>query len=127
MEMLRELIAAQPGVYRPRMLLAVLTARRGDAPRALRLVQHLAAQNPASPEAMETLARVAAGADPTVMKQAAAARDQLLANNPDAQRQMGLFRDELDKGRWVYPARYGKPLPGAEKPGPRGDGDAGAK
>gem|GEM_PF-4917734 len=39
----------------------------------------------------------------------------LLAGNPDADRYLGLFRQELDKGLWVYPARYDKPLPTAPR------------
>lgn len=41
----------------------------------------------------------------------AAARDALLKGNPDAARQVGLFRDELQRGRWTYPARYKFDLP----------------
>jgi hypothetical protein len=98
--------------YRPMLLLAALLSRGEQADDALRLVRALVALNPASPEALETLARVAKRANQRELAQRAAdARDALLQANPDAERQLGLFRDELDYGRWVYPARYGQPLP----------------
>ncbi len=103
-------------VYRPRMLLATLLARLGKAGEASELAKLLAQQNPASPEAQETLYRVATqNGDEELAAYAAGERDKLLRNNPDAARQMGLFRQELDAGRWVYPARYRFELPTATR------------
>jgi tetratricopeptide (TPR) repeat protein len=110
---LRRLVAARPRAIRPRLLLARLSARQGDMEKAVAMAQQAVAENPASPEAFEVLARVA-HSKPEIAPMAAEARDQLLRNNPDAQRQLGLLIQELDKGQWVYPARYRLPLPEAK-------------
>ena len=77
----------------------------------LGVAQVLADENPAYPEAFEVLSRVAtlAGAKSRA-DQAAQARDELLRNNPDAERQLNLFRAEMDSGRWVFVGRYAHPL-----------------
>jgi tetratricopeptide (TPR) repeat protein len=110
--LLREMVQHRPKVYRPRMLLAWLLAASGQAEEATGLAKTLTRENMASPEAFETLARVASrSADKRLAQEAATARDALLKNNPDAERQLGLFRDELDHGRWAYVARFKFPLP----------------
>ena len=120
-----KLMQVRRQAYRPRMLLAYLLAdaASGQAgPRknqmqklALQISDQLVQENAASPEACETQARVAAllGQDDLAAR-AREAVAQLLKNNPDAERQLGLFRQELDKGVWVYPGRYKQELPTAE-------------
>jgi len=77
----------------------------------LNVAQVLADENPAYPEAFEVLSRVAVLAgDKVASEKAAQARDELLRNNPDAERQLNLFRAELDSGRWVFVGRYARPL-----------------
>ena len=110
--LLKAMAAARPRVFRPRMLLAFLQAKAGRKAEALALARSLAAENPASPEACETLARVARLAGQAdLAAEAAEAVKALVTGNPDAPRQLGLFRNELDKGTWVYVARYRTPLP----------------
>ncbi len=93
------------------MLLAYLDARNGKSVAMLDVVQALADENPAYPEAFEVVSRVAALAgDKSRADQAAQARDELLRNNPDAERQLNLFRSEMDGGKWVFVGRYGRPL-----------------
>ncbi len=106
------LIEAEPRVYRPRMLKAWLLAKTGNAAEAAEAAERLLRENPASPEAAETLHRCAkaAGKD-DLAKEAAAARDALVKDNPDAARQLGLFGAELDTGRWAYTGRYAHELP----------------
>lgn len=111
-ELCRAMLAQRPSAVRPALLLAWLM-HKADADGATKLARQQVEANPASIDALEVLARIAT--DPAETATATTSRDQLLAGNPDADRYLGLLRQELDKGVWVYPARYGKPLPRAER------------
>jgi tetratricopeptide (TPR) repeat protein len=109
--LLEEMTKARPQAYRPRLLLAYLHARNGRSAEMLKAAQALADENPAYPEAFEVLSRVASFAgDKVASEKAAQVRDELLRNNPDAERQLNLFRAEMDGGRWVFVGRYAHPL-----------------
>lgn len=111
-DLLKAMVTARPKVFRPRMLLAYLQARAGRKAEGVALARSLVAENPASPEACETLARAARLAGQAdLAAEAAKAVKALVTDNPDAPRQLGLFRNELDKGTWVYVARYRTALP----------------
>ena len=109
--LLEEMVKVRPQVYRPRLVLAYMHARNGKSVAMLNAAQALADENPAYPEAFEVLSRVASLADDkTRADQAVQARDELLRNNPDAERQVNLFRAEMDNGKWVFVGRYAHPL-----------------
>lgn len=110
--LLRTLVTARPAVFRPRLALAALLARGPAVDEGLALARALLDEHPASIEAAEILSRVATAASQAELAvEAGALRDALLVDNPDAGRQLSLFRAELDHGRWAYPARYRQPLP----------------
>ena len=94
---LDKLIGARPRAYRPALCRAYL-ARNAAAARAL------AAANPASPEAQLVLELL--GVDG-----AAAARQALLKDNPDAAEHVAAFRDEITQGAWKHMRRYEGLLP----------------
>jgi tetratricopeptide (TPR) repeat protein len=110
--LLEEMVKARPQAYRPRLVLTSLYARNGRSAETLKAAQALADENPAYSEAFEVLSRVAALAgDKIRADQAAQVRDELLRNNPDAERQLKLFQAEMDNGKWVFVGRYSQPLP----------------
>lgn len=105
--LLGSMLHAVPRAFRPRLLHAWLLARSGKAVDALPRARVLFDGNAASPEAAEVLSRVAlVCGKKELADEAAAARDALVTGNPDAERQLGLFRAELDRGKWAYVARY---------------------
>ena len=91
-ELLKQLVAARPKVYRPRLMLAYLTK---DAA----LASALADENPGSPEAqlVGELLGVAGAKE---------AKDSLLQNNPSAAEQVEAFRAELTAGKWQHMPRF---------------------
>ena len=94
---LDKLIKARPTVFRAALCRAYL-ARDAAAAGAL------AATNPASPEAQLVLELL--GVDG-----AAAARRDLLKDNPDAAEHVARFRDEITQGAWKHMRRYEHLLP----------------
>jgi hypothetical protein len=110
--LLDAMVKARPEVYRPRLLLAYLNAKNGRSGEMIKPARMLADENPAYPEAQEVLFRVASlTGDKAATQQAAQARDELLRNNPDAERQLKLFQAEMDNGKWVFVGRYSQALP----------------
>lgn len=90
--LLDQLISKRPDVYRPRLLRAYLKRDRTAA-------EKLAEENPASPEAQLVLELLGD-------RQAGQAKESLLENNPDAEKQVEAFEKELTEGKWSHRRRY---------------------
>lgn len=84
-------LAKVPDAWKPRLTRACLAKDKAAA-------QKLAEENPGSPEAQLVLEMLG---DAT----AKAEKEKLVANNPDADKQVALFASELG-GEWHYPQRF---------------------
>jgi len=113
---LLEVMTASPEyekALRPRLLLASLWGREAETQEeAFALAKRITEENPAYPESFLVLMEVAeAASQPEAARSAEQALKALTEKNPDAPRQVALFREELQGHGWRYPARYRDPLP----------------
>jgi len=99
-EDLKRLVESRPEAFRPRLALAAVLARLGKVDEARALADGALAEDPASVEAAETVARCCP--DDAARREAV---EQLLRHNPEAPEALAAFCREVDEGVWQHPQR----------------------